>query len=294
MVLIYQYFIVCYDLKMRLGIHVSTSGGIDKAVDRAVEIGCNTFQIFVSNPRGWKPTLLKENEVQLFREKYQDTKISGAVSHSIYLINLASPREELRDLSIESLQSSLLNTQTLGLDGLVTHLGSHQGDGIDVGLDRVCSSLEQILTEDITDVSLLLENTAGAGNLVGRNFDELGKIFKRVKSKNLGICLDTAHAFEYGYNLQTEPGLDNLVKEIDKMVGLEKLRVIHLNDSMTDLASNRDRHEEFGEGYIGKEAMIRIINHPGLKHLPFIMETPRLKTGELGKEFVDKIRSYVQ
>ena len=285
---------MCYDLQMILGIHVSTSGGIDKAVDRAIEIGCNTFQIFVSNPRGWKPTTHKVNETQLFREKFKNAKMSGAVSHSIYLINLASPKKELRELSIESLKSALLSTQMLGLDGLVTHIGSHQGDGLDVGLERVCESLEQILAEDSVGMNLFLENTAGAGNLVGKNFEEMGRIFKRVKSKNLGVCLDTAHAFEYGYKLQTKAGLDSLIKEIDQLIGLEKLRVIHLNDSMTDLASNRDRHEEFGEGFIGKEAMIRIINHPDLYNIPFIMETPKLKSGEAGKEFIDVIKSYAR
>ncbi len=294
MVLIYQNLAMCYDLIMRLGIHVSTSGGIDKAVDRALEIGCNTFQIFVSNPRGWKPTTQKGNGLQLFKAKYNKAKMSGAVSHSIYLINLASPKEELRELSMESLKSALLNTQQLGLDGLVTHIGSHQGDGLDVGLERVCESLEQILNEGGADANLFLENTAGAGNLVGKNFEEMGRIFKRIKSKNLGICLDTAHAFEYGYSLHTKDGLDSLVKEIDQLVGLEKLRVIHLNDSMTNLSSNRDRHEEFGEGFIGQEAMIRIINHPDLKNIPFIMETPKLKTGEAGKEFIDEIKSYAR
>ncbi|MDD5693144.1 MAG: deoxyribonuclease IV [Patescibacteria group bacterium] len=281
---------------MKIGIHVSTSGGIDQAVDRAAELGCNTFQIFVSNPRGWKPTVLDESGIQLFKDKYQAAEMTGAVSHSIYLINLASPKEYLRKLSIDSLVTSLENTGRLGLSGLVTHIGSHQGDGLEMGLDRVCEAIEKILDGNTvtTTTPLLLENTAGAGNLVGKNFAELGEILKRVNSKHLGVCLDTAHAFEYGYEIHTKEGLEKLIKEIDQTIGLDKLQVIHLNDSMTDLSSNRDRHEDFGEGFIGKKAMIRIINYPALKNIPFIMETPKLKSGEAGKEFIDEIKSYAK
>ncbi len=279
---------------MKLGIHVSTSGGIDQAVDRATELGCNTFQIFVSNPRGWKPTVFKDSDIELFKQKYLANNMDGGVSHSIYLINMASPREDLRDLSIESLIVGLNNTGALGLSGFVTHVGSHQGDGLEIGLNRVCVSLERILSESSSSAMLLLENTAGAGNLVGKNFTELGSIFKQIRSDRLGACLDTAHAFEYGYKIHTEQGLRDFVQEIDQSIGLDKLKAIHLNDSMTDLASNRDRHEEFGEGYIGKEAMIRIISCPEFKNIPFIMETPKFKTGEAGKEFIAEIRSYVK
>ena len=279
---------------MKLGIHVSTSGGIEKAIDRAVDIGCNTFQIFISNPRGWKTTIIPAETEELFRSKYLSAKMENSVAHSIYLINLASPKNDFRELSIESLVSGLANTHKLGLGGLVTHIGSHQGDGLKVGLERVCDSLKQILDKNTEGSTLLLENTAGAGNLIGKNFSELGDIIKKINSNRLGICLDTAHAFEYGYMLHTKEGLDDLIREIDQTVGLEKLHAIHLNDSMTELASNRDRHEEFGEGFIGKEAMIRIINCPEFRNIPFIMETPKLQTGELGREFIAKIRSYVK
>lgn len=276
---------------MKLGVHVSVAGSIDQSIDRAVELGCNTFQIFISNPRGWKPTIIDDKSVKLFRKKYITARIEGAVSHSIYLINLASPKDYFRELSIESLISGLITSERLGLSGLVTHIGSHQGDGLKFGLERVVEALDQVLSGTTCCLSLLLENTAGAGNLIGKNFTEIGKIISGVKSSRLGFCLDTAHAFEYGYEIHTARGLEKLVQEIDKNIGLNKLKVIHLNDSMTELGSNRDRHEEFGDGCIGKENLIRIINHPKLKNLPFIMETPKLKAGEEGREFIEEIRA---
>jgi deoxyribonuclease-4 len=279
---------------MKLGLHVSTSGGIYQAVDRATELGCNTFQIFVSNPRSWKTTTYKASDVQLFKQRCLTNKIDEVISHSIYLINLASPREDLRELSIKSLVTDLAKSTELGLSGLVTHIGSHQGDGLQIGLKRVSEALERVLYESTGPTRLLLENTAGAGNLVGKNFAEFGEIFKCVKSDHIGICLDTAHAFEYGYKLHTKKGLEDLIHEIDQTIGLDKLKVIHLNDSLTKLSSNRDRHEKFGEGFIGKEAMIRIINCPEFKNIPLIMETPQLITGGEGKEFIDEIKSYAK
>jgi len=276
---------------MKLGVHVSAAGSIDQAVDRAVSLGCNTFQIFVSNPRGWKPTIISSEDADLFKIKYKTAKMQNAFAHSIYLINLASPNEFLREQGIESLISGLINTEKLGLDSLVTHVGSHQGDGIEVGTERVAYSLNQVLGDSSCCSSLLLENTAGAGNLVGKTFIELGDIIRKVDSPRLGVCLDTAHAFEYGYVIDTSQGLESLIKEIEDNVGLEKLKAIHLNDSMTDCGSNKDRHETFGAGKIGKEALTRIINHPKLRNIPFVMETPEIKSGEAGREIVDAVRA---
>jgi deoxyribonuclease-4 len=276
---------------MKLGIHVSVAGGLEQAPDRAHELGCNTFQIFISNPRGWRPTILSGQTATLFKEKCLEYNIEDPIAHSIYLINLASPKDDFRELSIQSLISNLINADKLGLSGLVTHIGSHQGDGLEKGIERVVGALKQILNDSTCCAQLLLENTAGAGNLVGKNFEEIGEIIRQVDSDRLGICLDTAHAFEYGYKIQTEEGLETLLAEIDSNVGLSKLKAIHLNDSMTEYGSNRDRHEEFGEGHIGKASLTRVINHPKLKRLPFIMETPKLKSGQAGKEFIDEIRN---
>ncbi len=280
-----------YNDVMKLGVHVSTAGGVDQAVDRAVALGCNTFQIFISNPRGWKITEIPDESVAAFRQKYDENKMQDAFAHSIYLINLASPNETLREQGIDSLVSGLRNVERLGLVGLVTHIGSHQGNGIEIGTERVVEALGQILTENSGKSLLLLENTAGAGNLVGKNFKELGNIIKQSGSDRLGICLDTAHAFEQGYELHTAAGLDKMIAEIDENVGLDRLRAIHLNDSMTELGSCRDRHENYGQGFIGEEGLTRIINHPALRDIPFVMETPEIKDGTGTKGMIDHIRS---
>jgi deoxyribonuclease IV len=276
---------------MKLGVHVSTAGGIDQAVDRATALGCNTFQIFISNPRGWKTTIIADEDIEIFRTKYQNQQMQDAFAHSIYLINLASPNETLREQSIDSLVSGLVNVERLGLNALVTHIGSHLGDGIEIGTERVVACLGQILTEATCCSMLLLENTAGAGNLVGKNFKELGNIIKLANSDRLGICVDTAHAFEQGYELHTADGLEKMIAEIDEYIGLDKLRAIHLNDSMTELGSCRDRHENYGQGFIGEEGLTRIINHPAFKDIPFVMETPEIKEGTGTRGMIDHIRS---
>jgi len=276
---------------MKLGVHVSSAGSLDLAVDRAVALGCNTFQIFVSNPRGWRPTVISNENATNFKLKYRENNIIGAVAHSIYLINMASPNETLREQSVESLITGLTNTELLGLSGLVTHIGSHQGDGLEIGTKRVVECLGQILSDQTCCAMLLLENTAGAGNLVGKTIKELGEIVRQVNHERLGFCLDTAHAFEFGYDLRTEEGLESLVAEIEHEIGLEKLGAIHLNDSMTEFESNRDRHETYGKGMIGEEALTRLINHPKLRDKPFIMETPDIGKGVAGKEVVDRVRS---
>lgn len=277
---------------MKLGIHVSTAGGIDQAVPRAFDLGCNTFQVFVSNPRGWKPNEISDEVIASFRAKYQIDQMVDAIAHSIYLINLASEDEKLVSSSITSLSASLLNVDRLGLLGLVTHIGSHHGDGLEVGIKRVIDSINRLFDKTKVETLLLLENTAGAGHLVGQTFAEIGQIIDGVDSDKIGVCLDTAHALESGYDLREPSELEKMIKEIEDHIGLEKLRAIHLNDSLTDLGTNRDRHAEFGEGLIGEKALINFINHPKLRDLPFIMETPKLKEGILGRKFIEKIRSF--
>lgn len=280
-----------YNGIMKLGVHVSTAGGADLAIDRALALGCNTFQIFISNPRGWKPTIIADETAILFKEKYRNANMVDAFAHSIYLINLASKNDYLREQSIESLISGLINIDRLELPCLVTHIGSHNGDGIDIGIKRVVDCLHQILADTPDRTKLLLENTAGAGNLVGKNFKELGTIINQINSNRLGICLDTAHAFEQGYRLNTPDGLEEMIDEIKENVGLNRLYAIHLNDSMTELGSCRDRHENYGQGFIGENGLTRIINHPAFKDIPFVMETPEIKNGNATKEMIQNIRS---
>lgn len=275
---------------MLIGMHLSTSGGVEKSVLRANELGCNTFQIFISNPRGWSKSTINNESIKLFKGYLSEAKIINVFAHSIYLINLATENKELYHKSIESLIDGLKTAKSLGLSGLVTHIGSHGGSGLEEGLKRVKTALNEVFSRTYDCPPLLLENTAGAGSLIGTTIEELADIYQQFKDKNIGICLDTAHGFEYGYDFDSKEGLDDFVRKFDKSIGLNALKVIHLNDSLTEKGSNRDRHAEFGEGLIGLKGMKRIIDHPKLKDLPFIMETPKLREGIEGAEFISSIK----
>jgi deoxyribonuclease-4 len=261
---------------MILGKHVSISGGLDKSLKRAADIGCNSMQIFVKNPRGWKSRELDDAEVKRFKDNREKYNINPVVVHAAYLINLASPKEDLWEKSISALKSEYLRSKRLGAEYLIFHPGSHTGSGLKEGVNRVAEALNRIFDEiEANNTMILLENTAGAGTSIGEEFSELKSIIEKVKqSEKLGICVDTCHAFAAKYNLSKEKGLENLLDDIDKNIGMEYLKVIHINDSNYSCCSNKDEHAHIGEGKIGREAFRRIINHPDLKDLPFILETP--------------------
>jgi deoxyribonuclease-4 len=261
---------------MILGKHVSISGGLDKSLKRASDIGCNSMQIFVKNPRGWKMREVDAAEVERFKENRKKYKINPVVVHATYLINLASPKKELWEKSISALKSEYFRSNRLGAEYLVFHPGSHTGSGLEEGVKKIADALNIILDEaEDNDTMILLENTAGAGTSIGEEFSELKLIIDKVnKSEKLGICIDTCHAFAAKYNLSQEQGLENLLDDIDNMIGLDYLKIIHVNDSKYSCCSNKDEHAHIGEGKIGVEAFKRIINHPDLKELPFILETP--------------------
>jgi deoxyribonuclease-4 len=261
---------------MILGKHVSISGGLDKSLKRASDIGCNSMQIFVNNPRGWKMREVDAAEVERFKENRKKYKINPVVVHATYLINLASPKKELWEKSISALKSEYFRSNRLGAEYLVFHPGSHTGSGLEEGVKKIADALNIILDEaEDNDTMILLENTAGAGTSIGEEFSELKLIIDKVnKSEKLGICIDTCHAFAAKYNLSQEQGLENLLDDIDNMIGLDYLKIIHVNDSKYSCCSNKDEHAHIGEGKIGVEAFKRIINHPDLKELPFILETP--------------------
>lgn len=261
---------------MIIGKHVSISGGIDKSLKRAHDIGCNSMQIFVKNPRGWKAKDLEDSEVESFKKKREKYNINPVVVHAAYLINLASPKDELWEKSISALKSEYIRSNRLGAEYLVFHPGSHTGSGLNTGVDRIAAALNRILDEkEDNQTMILLENTAGAGSSIGEEFSELKSIIDKVdKSDKLGICIDTCHAFAAKYDLRKEESLENLIDDIDEAIGLENLKVIHINDSKYSCCSNKDEHAHIGEGKIGKEAIKRLINHPRLRELPFILETP--------------------
>lgn len=260
---------------VRLGVHVSITGTIDQAVDRAQEIGCNTFQIFTRNPRGWKFRKLNDEEVKEFKRKVELSGLNPVVTHMPYLPNLSSPRKLIYNKSMKSLIAELDRCASLGIPYVVTHLGSHLGKGAELGLEQIVNAVNKALSQDESDVMLLLENTAGTKNSMGSSFEEIKRIVDGVEKKNrVGVCFDTAHAFAAGYDLRTAQGVEETIRKFDSVLGLGLLRVIHLNDSKGDLGCGRDRHEHVGLGYIGKEGFRALFRNNAVNNLPFIMETP--------------------
>ena len=260
---------------VKLGLHVSISGTIDQAVDRARELTCDTFQIFTRNPRGWKYKKLKREEVDDFRHKLEADRLSPVVAHMPYLPNLSSPKKNIYNRSVKSLSAELNRCDALGLQYLVTHLGSHMGAGQDLGLDRITEAVNRAVAENPSNVTVLLENTAGTKNSMGSSFEDLKRILARIEDKGrVAICFDTAHAYAAGYDLHSPRGVEETLGRFDSVLGFDFLKVIHLNDSKVGLGSGRDRHEHIGMGYIGEKGFRAFLKHEAVRSLPLIMETP--------------------
>jgi len=263
------------DALIKLGLHVSISGTLDNAPDNARELACDTFQMFTRNPRGWKFSRLADQEVQEFRKKTREFGFSPVVTHMPYLPNLSSPKKAIYNKSVKSLSAELDRCGVLGIPYVVTHLGSHLGKGADIGLVNLVSAINVALNQNKNDVMLLLENTAGTKNSMGSTFEEIRRIVEGVEDKKrIGICLDTAHVFAAGYDIRTPDGVEETLRRFDSTLGLERLKVIHLNDSKGELGCGRDRHEHIGLGHIGEEGFKALLKHEATRSLPFILETP--------------------
>jgi deoxyribonuclease-4 len=261
---------------MRIGLHVSIAGRIYESLERARALGCNTMQIFSRNPRGWAVSALSGPDTDRFRALKKRYDIKPVVVHIPYLINLASPDNRLYEKSIDAYVEDLKRADALGAEYFVTHLGSHVGSGEDNGIRRFTEALETIIGRARAKTMILLENTAGSGNAIGYRFEHLGAIISALGTRaNVGICLDTAHTFESGYDIKSKPGLEKTLKDFDRSLGFDLIKVIHFNDSLSAAGSHVDRHQHIGKGEIGLEAMARIINHPAFKAAAFIMETPK-------------------
>jgi deoxyribonuclease-4 len=260
---------------IRVGVHVSIAGSIDKAVDRAQEKGCDTFQIFSRNPRGWKIKPLSDKEAGRFVEKREKSGIYPPVDHMPYLPNLAAPTGEVYDKSIAALTAELHRCGELQIPYLVTHLGSHRGSGEEEGLQQIVSAINTAFSEVENSVMLLLENTAHTKNSMGGTFEHIRRIIDQIEQKDrIGICFDTCHAFVAGYELRTEASLEKTLQHFDDVLGLKQLTLIHLNDAKAGLGSKLDRHEHIGLGYIGEEGFRVILHDKRIMKLPMILETP--------------------
>jgi deoxyribonuclease-4 len=259
---------------VRVGVHVSIAGGIDKAIDRAAEKGCDVFQIFSRNPRGWRFKDLSAKEVESFAAKLIKSSIGPAFDHMPYLPNLASPKDDVYEQSVSTLSAELGRCGRLQIPYLVTHLGSHSGSGKEKGLKRLVNAISLAFSKTENEVILLLENTSGTKNSMGGSLKDIAAILDASDSDRLGVCLDTCHLFVAGYELRTSEGIRNTLKEFDELIGFERLMLIHLNDSKGDLGSALDRHEHIGMGKIGIDGFRSILCDKTIKKLPMILETP--------------------
>lgn len=276
------------------GFHESIAGGLYRAVERAADRGLKTLQVFTRNPRGWKSSELKEEDIVKFRKKLSETGIGPVVAHMPYLPNLSGPDPETFRKSVESLKAEIERCDLLGIPYLVTHTGSHRGEGYEAGLRQIQSALTTAIEETPdANVWILLENTAGTKNSMGTRIEELWEILDLCSKyeDRLGICLDTAHAWGGGYDISTERGVQDWLEEFDGKIGLDRLKVIHMNDSPVECGSGVDRHWHIGEGKIGEECFRTLLKMERLAKLPRIMETPlKEKTDNLrNQETVERL-----
>ncbi len=265
-----------------IGAHVGASGGLSRAIARACEMGANCLQIFVSAPQQWRRPAHSDTEVDAFCFSSQDRNLHPVFIHAIYLLNPASPDEDLRRKSVDSMREYLRWAARLKAGGVIVHLGSSTGTTPEQALDNLCRSLGEAL-EELTDVPLLLETSAGTRNSMGSTFAQIGTMLSQLDAGDrAAVCLDTAHVWGAGYDVATPDGLDRTLEEFDREIGMEKLRLIHANDSKVARGAARDRHENIGEGHIGLAGWRVLMAHPLLRHKPWVLETPGL--GETGKD----------
>lgn len=257
---------------LKIGCHLSTSKGFKNMGKEALEIKANTFQFFTRNPRGSKAKAIDEKDVAEFLELAKENNFTTILAHAPYTLNACSADENTRAFAKEVMEDDLIRMEYTPNSFYNFHPGSHVKQGIEVGIKYICDLLNEVLKPEQT-TTVLLETMAGKGTEIGRTFEELQEILSSVRlSDKMGVCLDTCHVYDAGYDIVND--LDGVLEQFDKIIGLDKLRAIHLNDSMNPFESHKDRHATIGEGSIGLEAIANIINHPKLCNLPFFLETP--------------------
>jgi deoxyribonuclease-4 len=276
---------------MLLGAHVSSAGGIHTAIDRIEEMGGEAAQVFTQSPRMWRPTNHDPANFERFKERRGEAGIGAVACHALYLINLASPKADFYEKSVEALKNTVDVGCAIEAEAVVFHVGSHLGSGFEAGLERVVPALAQALERCNETTWLCMENTAGTGETIGRSLEELAALLDALdRHPRLGICLDSCHLFASGYDVTDRGELDRLLRELDGSIGLDRLRCLHVNDSKAPLGSNRDRHDNIGDGLMGEKLGV-FLAHPKLQKLPAYLEVP----GESGHgpdtEQVEKLKA---
>ena len=257
---------------MQIGAHVSSSGGIHTAIDRAVAIGADSIQIFTQSPRMWRPTNHDPATFETFRERRAEAGIGGVLCHALYLCNLAAPDDEIYAKSVAALSNTMEVAGAIRAD-VVFHVGSHLGSGFESGLERVVPALERVLELSSDETWLLIENSAGTGGTIGRSIAEIATLHERLgHHPRLGVCLDSCHLYASGVDVADAAALDACLDEVDATIGLDRLRALHVNDSATPLGSNRDRHANIGEGLLGEQLGV-FLGNARLQGLPAVLET---------------------
>jgi len=277
-----------------VGLHVSVAGSLDLAFDRAEELGATTFQIFTRNPNQWKFKPIAEETAGAFREKRKKSGFRRVVDHMPYLPNLASPDRSTMKISRYTLDEEVRRCDSLGIDYLVIHLGSHLGKGSAVGIANIADSCNEALRGSEGAAMILLENMAGQKNCVGARFEELRAILDRVRQTDrVGVCLDSCHAYAAGFDLSGEEAVKGTLGLFDEVVGMDRLKVVHLNDSKGGLGSRLDRHENIGKGKIGRKGIRAFLHYPGIRDRPLIMETPYLDVKAM-KQSIKLVKTLLQ
>ena len=257
---------------LNIGCHLSTTKGYENMGKEAIKIGANTFQYFTRNPRGGKAKDIDEKDILALRKLMEENKFAKILAHAPYTLNGCSADESTREFASEMMADDLERLKYLPTSLYNFHPGSHVKQGVDVGINYIVEMLNKVLKPEHTTI-VLLETMAGKGTEVGRTFEEIAEIISRVElNEKMGVCLDTCHVYDAGYDIVND--LDGVLEEFDRIIGLDRLHAIHLNDSKNPFKSHKDRHEKIGEGEIGFEAIKRIINHPKLRNIPFFLETP--------------------
>ncbi len=276
---------------MLIGAHVSTSGGVDKAVGRALDIGAECMQIFAASPRMWRVPAIKDKPLSGYHAKMAESGLGPTIVHAKYLTALGSPNPELVEKSRTSLAAELAQTVRLGALGLVFHPASHRGAGLDAIFDQFVEGVHQVLDDAPGDALLMLETSAGSGDHIGSKFAEIGRLIKAIDHPRVAACLDTQHVWAAGYDVATKDGLDATMDEFDREIGLGLLRSVHANDSMRDRGSSVDRHDNIGEGLIGQDGFFNIMSHPAFADVPFYLEVPGFEKDGPDKPNVDALKA---